>query len=71
MSAYEVLKHSIDETEPREVHQNASRLDCEDFVHIAITQPENVKCLYTVNEGEKILAAYRNVDGQIICKSFA
>lgn len=70
MSAYEVLKHNIDQTEPQEVHQNSSRLDCEDFIHTALRQPENIDCLYTLNEGEKIFAGYRNMNGQIVCKAF-
>lgn len=66
MTAYEVIKHESGKL--REVHQHHSYFECSEFVHEALKQPENADCLYTINEGEKIMGSYRNVEGRIICK---
>ena len=68
MAKFEILKHEITETQPKSVHKARDFKDGEDFIHIALSQPENIDCLYSLNFGDNILSAYRMIDGKIICK---
>jgi hypothetical protein len=71
MTSFEVIKYDLIKIEPNVVHEAVDFNEAEEFVHSLIAEPQNRECLYTINFGETILAAYRFISGQIICKRFA